>query len=128
MAILEAREIEVSYYGDISILQGVSLWAEASKITVVIGPNGAGKSTLLKTICGFLRPKKGKILFRDQEITKLQTHTLMGMGLVYIPQSNSLFPDLTVQENLELGAWTFRKDRTRVRNAIERVFERYPHQ
>ncbi len=126
MLVLEAKEIEVSYYGDISILQGVSLSAESSKITAIIGPNGAGKSTLLKTVCGFLKPKKGNVFFRGREITGLQPHTLMGMGLAYIPQYNSLFPDLSVKENLELGAWTFRKDRKRIRDGIEKVFQRYP--
>jgi len=126
MVILEAKEIEVSYYGDISILQGVSLFAEASKITAIIGPNGAGKSTLLKTLCGFLKPKKGHVSFCGQEITGFQPYTLMAMGLAYIPQYNSLFPDLTVKENLELGAWTFRKDKKRIRGGIERVFQRYP--
>ncbi len=126
MVILEAREIEVSYYGDISVLQGVTLSAESSKITVIIGPNGAGKSTLLKTICGFLKPKKGKVFLCGEEITSLEPYRLMGMGLTYIPQSSSLFPELTVQENLELGAWIFRKDRTRLRESIDRVFERYP--
>ncbi len=126
MVILEAKEIEVSYYGDISILQGVNLSAEISKITAIIGPNGAGKSTLLKTVCGFLQPKKGKVFLHNQEITGLQPHTLMGMGLAYIPQYNSLFPELTVKENLELGAWTFRKDRKRIRDGIEKVFQRYP--
>ncbi len=126
MVILEAVQIEVSYYGDISILQGVNLLAESSKITTVIGPNGAGKSTLLKAICGFLKPKRGRILYRGQDVTGFQTHTLMGMGLVYVPQSHSLFPDLTVQENLELGAWTFRRNRTRVQHGIETVFQRYP--
>ncbi len=126
MVILEAKEIEVSYYGDISILQGVSISAEISKITAIIGPNGAGKSTLLKTLCGFLNPKKGKVFLRGQEITGFQPHKLMGMGLSYIPQYNSLFPDLTVKENLELGAWTFRKDRKRIRDGIEKVYQRYP--
>ena len=123
---LEAREIEVSYYGDISILQGVSLVAESSKITAIIGPNGAGKSTLLKTICGLLIPKKGEVFLREKEITGLRTDILMRMGLVYVPQSSSLFPDLTVKENLELGAWTFRKDRKRIQEGIERVFQTYP--
>lgn len=126
MAILEVKEIEVSYYGDISILQGVNLFVEAQKITAIIGPNGAGKSTLLKTVCGFLKPKRGHIFYNGREITEFQTHTLMGMGLVYVPQSSSLFPELTIQENLELGAWTFRKDRARVRDAIEKVYQRYP--
>ncbi|NWG03515.1 MAG: ABC transporter ATP-binding protein [Syntrophaceae bacterium] len=126
MVILEAKEIEVSYYGDISILQGVNLSAEVSKITAIIGPNGAGKSTLLKTLCGFLKPKKGKVFLRGREITGVQPHTLMSMGLSYIPQYNSLFPDLTVKENLELGAWTFRKDHKRIRDGIEKVFQRYP--
>ena len=126
MVTLEAKEIEVSYYGDISILHGVSLFAETSKITAIIGPNGAGKSTLLKTLCGFLNPKKGKVFFRGQEITGFQPHMLMAMGLAYIPQYNSLFPDLTVKENLELGAWTFRKDRKRIQDGIEKVFQRYP--
>jgi branched-chain amino acid transport system ATP-binding protein len=126
VAILTAREVEVSYYGDITVLQGVSLDAEEGKITIVIGPNGAGKSTLLKTLYGLLRPRQGKIIYQGKDITGLDVHQFMAMGLAYVPQTRSIFPNLTVQENLQLGCWILRKDRARVRDALEYVYSFFP--
>jgi branched-chain amino acid transport system ATP-binding protein len=126
MEILSAREVEVSYYGDITVLQGVSLDAEEGKITIVIGPNGAGKSTLLKTLYGLLRPRQGKIIYQGKDITGLNVHQFMAMGLAYVPQTRSIFPNMTVQENLQLGCWVLRKDRAQVRDALEYVYSFFP--
>jgi branched-chain amino acid transport system ATP-binding protein len=100
--------------------------AEKSKVTGVIGPNGAGKSTLLKAIYGHLKPKQGSIIFDGNDITGIEPHVLPQKGLVYIPQHRSLFPYLTVRENLQMGAWIFRKDKERVKESIEEACKRFP--
>ncbi|MBC2735890.1 MAG: ABC transporter ATP-binding protein [Desulfobacteraceae bacterium] len=126
MAIIEAENLTVSYYGDIDILKDVSFEAEEGRITTIIGPNGAGKSTLLKTLYGLLIPKTGTIRFRGKSITGLKVHRFIHTGIAYVPQLRSIFPDLTVRENLELGTWIFKKDRKRVDRAIDEVCERFP--
>lgn len=126
MVILEARNIDVSYYGDINVLEGVSLKVQKSGVTAVIGPNGAGKSTLLKTLCGLLKPKKGEIYLNGRDITDLKTFQLLRSGVAFVPQSSSVFPDLTVRENLELGAWILRHDTQRLRRAFEEVYSHFP--
>jgi branched-chain amino acid transport system ATP-binding protein len=126
MVILAAKDIEVAYYGDIMVLQGVSLAAEKGKVTIVIGPNGAGKSTLLRALYGLLQPRSGQIFYRGEDITGEKVHSLLQKGLAYVPQGRSVFPDLTVKENLELGCWIFRKDRRSVAEALEYVFEFFP--
>lgn len=126
MNLLHARDITVSYHGDIHVLENVSLEAAEGKITVIIGPNGAGKSTLLKSLYGLLRPSAGSVWFHDRDITKLPIHRFLELGIAYVPQGRSIFPDLTVEENLELGCWSFRKDKARVRRSVENVYEFFP--
>ncbi len=126
MAILAGKNLTVSYYGDIDILKDVSIEADEGLITTIIGPNGAGKSTLLKALYGLLKPKKGSILLKDKDITHLKVHEFIKTGIAYVPQLRSIFPDLTVFENLELGTWIFKKDKKRVSDAIDRVYERFP--
>lgn len=126
MAILEGRNLTVSYYSDINILKDVSMSAEEGLITTIIGPNGAGKSTLLKTLYGLLKPKTGSIHLRGRDITGLKVHDYIKTGVAYVPQLRSIFPDLTVEENLQLGAWIFKKDKQGVKDAIGRVYERFP--
>lgn len=126
MAILEAENIHVSYYGDIDILKSVSFGAEKSAITTIIGPNGAGKSTLLKSLYGLLHPGKGRILLDGNDISRKKVHEFIRLGMAYVPQLRSIFPELSVRENLELGAWIFKKDKKRVQQAIDRVLERFP--
>lgn len=123
---LQVCDIVVSYQKDIWILKGVSLQARSKSITAVIGPNGAGKSTLLKTIYGYLKPAKGQILFQDINITSCSPQQALSVGIAYVPQWKSLFPEMTVKENLELSAWIFRHDSARLRRAINRVFEHFP--
>jgi branched-chain amino acid transport system ATP-binding protein len=107
-------------------LQGVSLTARTSQITAVLGPNGVGKSTLLKSIFGFVKPQGGEIRFAGQNIVGTPAHHLVDLGISYIPQHQSVFPQMTVEENLELGAWSFRQDSDRIRQKIEANYERFP--
>ena len=111
---------------EIDILNGVRLAVEAGSITGVIGPNGAGKSTLLKAIFGFLHPRHGRIAFDGQEIQTAAPHTIKRRGIGYVPQGANIFPQLTVQENLQLGAWVFRHDATRVAGMLERAYAAFP--
>lgn len=121
---LEIQDLCVGYYKDLDILQGVSLHTEEAKITAVLDPNGVGKSTLLKTIYGFLKPRRGKVLFQRQDIVGMPTHERVKLGISYIPQRQSVFPHMKVEENLELGTWTFRGDKARIREKIEENYER----
>ncbi len=126
MAILEGRDLSVSYYGDISVLRNVSIRVEEGMITAIIGPNGAGKSTLLKTLYGLLKPRTGAVFLDNQDVTRLKVHQFLRRGVSYVPQLRSIFPDLTVEENLELGTWIFKKDGARVRAAIQSAYDRFP--
>ena len=123
---LQVNDLYVGYYKDLNILQGVSLNAEVANITVVLGANGVGKSTLLKAIYGFVKPSKGEILLQGEDITGLQSHQLVHEGISYIPQRQSVFPYMTVEENMELGAWSFRSDSDLVQERIEANYERFP--
>jgi branched-chain amino acid transport system ATP-binding protein len=123
---LEIDHLYVGYYKDLNILQGVSLTARTSQITAVLGPNGVGKSTLLKSIFGFVKPQGGEIRFAGQNIVGTPAHHLVDLGISYIPQHQSVFPQMTVEENLELGAWSFRQDSDRIREKIEANYERFP--
>lgn len=126
MTLLEAKSVTVSYYGDIEILKDVSLKAEKGLITTIIGPNGAGKSTLLKSLYGLLKPKKGKVFLNGRDVTRLKVHEYINLGITYVPQLRSVFPDLTVAENMELGTWIFKQDKPRVKQAIEKAYDRFP--
>ncbi|HEX9870835.1 MAG TPA: ABC transporter ATP-binding protein [Candidatus Tectomicrobia bacterium] len=104
MALLDVGHIS-SGYGETSILHDVSIRVEPGEAVTLIGPNGAGKSTLLRTIFGLLTPTKGRMLFDDTDITGMRTPLLVRRGLSYVPQVDNVFPSLTVQENLEMGAF-----------------------
>ncbi len=123
---LEVREMYVGYYKDLYILQGVNLVANEAKITAVLGANGVGKSTLLKAIYGFLPPAAGEVRLDGNSLTGIPTHQRIRMGLSYVTQQPSIFPWMSVDENLELGAWTFRNDHRRIRRKMEENYERFP--
>lgn len=123
---LEINDLHVGYYKDLHILQGVSLHAWQAQITAVLGPNGVGKSTLLKSIFGFVKPQRGEVRFAGQDIIGTPTHRLVHLGISYISQRQSVFPHMTVEENLELGAWSFRRDMVRIRQKMEANYERFP--
>ncbi len=126
MALLELDGIVAGYVAEIDILNGVRLTVEAGSITGVIGPNGAGKSTLLKAVFGFLNPRRGRIAFDGQEIQGVAPHAIKRLGIGYVPQGTNIFPQLTVHENLQLGAWVFRQDTARVTGMIERAYAAFP--
>jgi len=123
---LQVQEVYVGYYKDINILQGVSIWARKGEITSIIGANGVGKSTLLKTICGFLIPTVGKILFNEKDITGIQPHKVLEIGIAYIPQNHTIFPQMTVEENLQLGAWIFKRQKDHVKEKMKENYARFP--
>ncbi|MGD9029829.1 MAG: ABC transporter ATP-binding protein [Anaerolineae bacterium] len=123
---LKIGDLYVGYYKDLNILQGVSLTAQTGQITAVLGPNGVGKSTLLKSIFGFVKPQGGQIRFGGKSIVGTPAHHLVNLGISYIPQHQSVFPQMTVEENLELGAWSFRGDSDRIHQKIEANYERFP--
>jgi branched-chain amino acid transport system ATP-binding protein len=123
---LEAIDLYVGYYKDLNILQGVSITAREGKITTVLGANGVGKSTLLKAIYGFLRPNSGEILLEGKNIVGMPTYELINQGISYIPQQPGIFRWMSVEENLEMGAWTFKQDKARIKRKLEENYERFP--
>ncbi len=125
-ATLEVRDLYVGYYKDLNILQGVSITAQKGKLTAILGANGVGKSTLLKAIYGFLRPNAGDVLLDGESLLGVPTFQRIRKGIAYIPQRPSVFPWMTVEENLELGAWTFRNDKQRIQQKLEENYERFP--
>jgi len=126
MALLELDGVVAGYVEGIDILNDVRLRVEPGTITGVIGPNGSGKSTLLKTVFGFLHPHGGTIAFDGTPVAGLAPHALKRLGMSYVPQGTNIFPQLTVQENLELGAWVFRGDTGRVASLLERAYRAFP--
>ncbi|AZV79366.1 ABC transporter ATP-binding protein [Parasedimentitalea marina] len=123
-ALLEIKNLE-SYYGPIMAIRGVSLKVEKGQIVTVLGANGAGKSTLLKTISGIMDPEKGQVLFNGAEIQGQEPHKIVQHGIVHVPEGREVFPLLTVDENLSLGAYT-RKDKLGVQRDREMVFDYFP--
>ncbi|MGQ4810156.1 High-affinity branched-chain amino acid transport ATP-binding protein LivF [Candidatus Entotheonellaceae bacterium PAL068K] len=123
---LVVENLTAEYFEDVPILQNVSLQVPEGHIISVIGPNGAGKSTLLRTICGFLPPKAGHVYYRDQILTGLPAYRLVELGISYLPQERTVFPHLSVENNLRLGGWHFRHDWERLQQAIERVWSHFP--
>jgi ABC-type branched-subunit amino acid transport system ATPase component len=122
MIILKVEDITAGYT-EVEILHDVHIQVKSDEIVSVIGPNGAGKSTLLKTIFGVLKPKKGHIILKDEEITGLNPDRVARRGISYVPQVNNVFPSLAIQENLEMGAY-IRKDDYSQR--LEEVFDLFP--
>lgn len=120
------QNITVGYYQDLMVLQDVSLQAREERITTIIGPNGAGKSTVLKTVFGFLKPMNGKVLLNGKNIAGQTPFSMPLEGMVFIMQDRGIFPFLTVEENLQLGAWLFKKDKIRVSRCIEEIYQKYP--
>ena len=123
MKILQVRDV-YSGYGDTEVLHGVSMHLNEGEIVTIIGPNGAGKSTLLKTIMGFLWPTQGKILFRDEDVTRLRPDKKVRKGIGYVPQLENVFPSLTVEENLEMGGYI--EDKRHLMERIEGAYELFP--
>ncbi len=123
---LKAENLHAGYVIDIDILSGLTVEARAGQLTTVIGANGVGKSTLLKCIVGQIRPHVGSIRYEGRDITGIASNQLVRRGIAYIAQRHNIFPHLSVLENLEMGAWIFRRERARVAAAIERALEAAP--
>ncbi|MEV6055801.1 ABC transporter ATP-binding protein [Streptomyces sp. NPDC052107] len=125
MAPILTLDAVVAGYGAGDILKGVHLTVEPGTVTCLIGPNGAGKSTVLKTISGLLRPKGGTVAFRGKPLGKLSPRERLGLGIVHVPQDRSLFPAMSVWDNLLMGGYTL-KDHKVVQTRIERAVEAFP--
>ena len=123
--LLEMRDVHAAYHGDISILNGLNLAVKEHHITGIIGPNGAGKSTALKTMYGFLKPSRGAIMLGEEDISGRPPYDMMARGVTYVPQSRSLFDGLSVEDNLRLGCWNFRRDKRKMAAALERVYGQF---
>lgn len=123
-ALLEIRNLE-TFYGPIMAIRGVSLEVRKGQVVTVLGANGAGKTTLLKTISGIMDPEKGKILFEGEEIQGREPHQIVRRGIVQVPEGREVFPLLTVEENLALGAYT-RSDKAEIARDRDLVFEYFP--
>ena len=121
---LEVDRID-TYYGEFQALKEVSLNVKEGELVVVFGPNGHGKSTLLKTICGLLTPSSGYVKFDGEQINGMQTEKIVAMGMVYIAEDRHLFPDMTVLENLKLGAYSSHARRKESEN-LDYVFRLFP--
>ena len=121
---LEVKDLVVSY-GAIKALKGISFRIKPGEIVTLIGANGAGKTTTLRTISGLLHAQEGHIFFMGDEITNKPAHKIVQMGITHVPEGRRVFPDLTVKENLELGAWTL-KDKKLKKDKLESVFELFP--
>jgi branched-chain amino acid transport system ATP-binding protein len=122
--VLSVEGLDV-YYGAVHALKGVSVHAEEGEIVTLIGANGAGKSTLLRTISGLVAPKSGKIAFEGKDITKMPAHEIVGLGISQSPEGRMVFANLSVADNLELGAYR-RKDKAGIAADRERVFHLFP--
>jgi branched-chain amino acid transport system ATP-binding protein len=123
---LEVRDVVAGYVPDVPILNGLNLTAETGRVTVILGPNGAGKSTLLKTIYGYLAPERGEITHDGESLVGLAPKDMLRAGVAYLIQGHSVFPRMTVEENLELGGWIMRGDGERMAAAFERLYDRFP--
>ncbi|MBA9025678.1 ABC transporter ATP-binding protein [Peribacillus huizhouensis] len=121
---LKVEDLNV-YYGNIHALKGVSLEINEGEIVTLIGANGAGKSTLLKTISGLLKPKQGKIIFEGKSITAKAAQTIVKQGISHVPEGRRVFANMTVEENLQLGAY-LRKDKKGIKQDMEMVYDLFP--
>ena len=122
--VLRVKDVDAGY-GETQILHGVSVRVAGGELVAIIGPNGAGKSTVLKCILGLLTPSKGRVLFKEEDITGRATHQIISSGMGFVPQGRIVFPDMSVLENLEMGAFMIR-DRKRMTGNLERVFDFFP--
>jgi branched-chain amino acid transport system ATP-binding protein len=122
--VLEIQDLHV-HYGSIRALKGVSLRVREKEVVTLIGANGAGKTTLLNTISGFHRPKKGTIRFLEGEIQNLSPHIIVGKGIAQVPEGRSILTQMTVLENLEMGAFT-RKNSSEIKKDLDRILGWFP--
>ena len=122
--LLKVDNIEV-YYGMIKALKGISFEVNKGEIVALIGANGAGKTTILHTVTGLLKPKTGTIIYKDKDITKTPAHKIVTMGMAHVPEGRRIFSQLSVFDNIKLGAYT-RKDKDEIEQTLNYVYERFP--
>lgn len=124
MSMLHIEDLHVSY-GAINAIKGISFDVDEGEIIALIGANGAGKTTVLHTITGLVPPKSGSIAFNGTDLTKTPAHKIVSMGMAHVPEGRRIFQQLSVYENLMLGAFT-RKDKAEIQESVENVFKRFP--
>ena len=124
MALLEVKDIEV-YYGVIKAIKGISFEVNEGEVIALIGANGAGKTTTLHTISGLITPKVGSITFDGKDITKVPAHSIVSLGMAHVPEGRRVFSQLSVYDNLKLGAFT-RTDKDEIEKSLKYVYERFP--
>ena len=124
MAMLEVKNLEV-YYGVIRALKGISFEVNQGEVIALIGSNGAGKTTTLHTLTGLLQAKAGSITFEGKDITKMPAHNIVKLGIAHVPEGRRVFANLTVYQNLRMGAYT-RKDREEITRSLQMVYQRFP--
>jgi ABC-type branched-subunit amino acid transport system ATPase component len=123
MLVLE--NVVAGYIPGVDILRGVSLHVEQGEMVCLVGPNGAGKSTVMRAISGLLRPKSGRVLFKGKEINGMRPDQILAQGIAQVPQGHSVFPKMTIHENLLMGAYTV-KDRSTIPVRLKKVYELFP--
>ncbi len=124
MAMLEVKDLVV-YYGVIQALKGISFEVNEGEIIALIGANGAGKTTTLHTITGLIHPKSGSVMFEGQEITRTPAHRIVSMGMAHVPEGRRVFAQLTVYQNLRMGAYT-QKEKDKIEASLQEVYRRFP--
>ncbi len=124
MAMLEVKNLEV-YYGVIQAIKGISFEVKKGEVIALIGANGAGKTTTLQTITGMLKPAAGEIIFEGQDICRVAGHKIVSMGMAHVPEGRRVFAELSVYENLQLGAYS-RKDKAEIMQTLEKVYQSFP--
>ena len=124
MAMLEVKDLQV-YYGVIQALKGISFHVNQGEVIALIGAHGAGKTTTLQTLTGILSPKSGSIVFEGKDLTRTPAHKIVEMGMAHVPEGRRVFADMSVYENLLLGAYT-RKDKAEIAESLASVYKRFP--
>ena len=124
MAMLEVKDLEV-YYGVIQAIKGISFTVEQGEVIALIGANGAGKTTPLHTITGLLSPERGQVIFEGTDVTKVPAHKIVSMGMAHVPERRRVFAELSVYENLKMGAYT-RKDKNEIEESLKSIYKRFP--
>lgn len=124
MAMLEIKDLEV-FYGMIQAIKGISFTVNEGEVIALIGANGAGKTTILHTVTGLLSPKRGTVMFEGKDITKVPAHKIVSLGMAHVPEGRRVFAELSVYENLKMGAYT-RKDKAEIDETLAMVYRRFP--
>ena len=124
MAMLEVKDLHV-HYGVIEAIKGIDFEVNKGEVIALIGANGAGKTTILHTVTGLIQPTKGTITFEGKDITKVPAHKIVSMGMAHVPEGRRVFAELSVYENLKMGAYT-RKDKKEIEESLANVYKRFP--